>query len=303
VQPDGDSFVVVDPARPNDIIAVIRTFRKWVYLNGKPIPLSYHFLLRVDPHYQGSGIGEMLERVAFINDYENGTRYIMGYVVQDNAKSLAMQNKFTIDKPQALIELKRIFVLGFYVDSLIQQLEKYESMEKQVEFRRLPTAKAEISFAENTFKKMQLLPADLEDIFSNSLAEGTYVANEPTHDPIASFSIWNSGEIRSSRLPEMTKFMERPCVFYNLWVDGSSKLALDALQYMMLEVTKDIKGKESHDFIYIFVSEDHPLMPLLREFAQSLVVWKARLWYWDASFEFDSNFGCDLAYDPRDSLH
>jgi len=303
VQPDGDSFVVVDSSHPSDIIACTRSFRKWVYLNGKPVPLSYHFLLRVDNRYQGSGIGEMLERLTFINDYENGTRYIFAYVVQDNIKSLTMQKKFTVDAPEALAELKRIFVLGFYVENLIKHLEKFQKLEKKVEFKRLPTVASEVAFAGSSFKDMQLLPTDLDDLFANPLSEGTFVANPPSQPPCASFSVWNSGEIRSTRLPSTPKFLERPCVFYNLWFNRSSNISMDALQYLMLEVAQDIQTKMSHDFIYIFVSEDHPLASLLREAAQSLVIWKARLWYWDASFHFDPKMGCDLAYDPRDSLH
>jgi len=308
-QRDGECIVATPTDNPKDIVATARGYRKWVYLNGKKVPLTYHYLLRVSPRFRSSGLGEFTERILLNNDYEKGSRYILGYVIADNEKSIALQNRILNNRDSLQSELKRWFVCGYSPKSLSQKLKPIqETSSLRGEIRRIESVREQVEHTKMAFANAQLLPTDLSNIFRSKLSEGTYAlyaAEQGSNSkPIASFSIWNSGAIRSSKLPNMNHFLENPCVFYNCWYDPKlpKEKGVEALSYLLKHVADELHQKNSHGFIYCFLLEDQPLVPFLQPDAEYFVAWKARLWYWDASFHHDPSTGCDLAFDPRDSL-
>lgn len=312
-QRDTECIVATPADNPKDIIATSRGYRKWVYINGKKAPLTYHFLLRVSPRYRSSGLGEFTERILLNNDYEKGSRYILGYVVEDNEKSMALQKRILNNQDKLQTELKKWFVNGYSPKALSQKLE---SIQKETgssvkgHVRHIASVREQVEHTKKAFAGAQLLPTDLSNIFRSKLSEGTYAlyldenGGGDKSKPVATFSVWNSGAIRSSKLPSMKDFLESPCVFYNCWYDPSlsQQKGVEALVHLIKTVSDEILQNKTHGFIYCFLMEDHPLAESLRQSSEFFVAWKARLWYWDASFHHDPATGCDLAFDPRDSL-
>jgi hypothetical protein len=300
-----EGFLAVNTAEPDEMVATSRSFRKWALLNGREIPVAYHFLLRVAPKYRGSGLGEFIERVLLTSDYQNGIRYVMGYSIEDNLKSLAMQDRIVANRPLQE-ELKRLAVCGFFIKTALSKLKPNPAVADQVQLRRMTCYREQVQFTKKMFARAQLLPTDIHNIFKSVLSEGTVVATfKGSSEPIVSFSIWNGGEVRSSKLPSTTKFLEKPCTFYNFWRSPtiSEDQGKEILAHMIVSTVDEFHKSKTHDFVYCFFPEDHPLVAPLREWSQFVVNWKARLWYWDASVKYDPSVSTELAYDPRDSLH
>jgi len=172
---------------------------------------------------------------------------------------------------------------------------------KKLVIKHLTDVQEQSAWIRKVLAKFQLLPIDQENIFSSQFSEGTFVASNDGL-PVASVSVWNGGSIRSSRLKPDADFLRKACIFYNVWTkeDLPKEQKAECLMELLSVVGRE---KINHDFVYVFLQQDDPLAPVLQKKSELYLVWKARLWNWDSSFRFDPNFGCDLAYDPRDALH
>ena len=304
-QRNAECIVAYPVGDPKRIIATTRGVRKWVYLNGKPVPTTYHFMLRVDPRYRGCGLGHFTERILLYHDYEQGVRYIQGYVVPDNEKSLALQKRFTEENQTDSTDLKRWFVNGYSPEALINKVGELKFESRNFRVSRSDDVKIQVDHTKKYFGKTQLAPCDLSNIFRCKLSEGTYfLYGESANEPLASLSVWNSGAIRSSRLPGMKDFLETPCIFYNCWSSPalSDKEGQNALSWLIKSVAEILSKSKEHGYVYVFLLEDHPLAEFFRESAKFFIAWKARLYYWDAAFQHDPALGCETFFDPRDSL-
>jgi len=298
ILPFSESWIAYDPAFPGEMISCTRSFRKGVMINGMQAPLSYHFLLRVHPKYQGCGIGVYMERIMTIMDNKHGIRFILGYVIEDNTASLGLQKRMT--KTTTISEMKKFLATGVFMNVLNQQTVNKAGLE--LKMMKCPTEQA--NWVRKILAKHQLVPIDQENIFSNVLSKGTALAIK-NGEPVASLSIWNSGAVRSSRMKPDTEFLRNACMFYNIWVkeDLSQEQRTEYLSGLMWLVSRDQIDKKGHDFSYIFFHEDEQLAASLTQYAEWSLMWKVRVWNWDASFDLDSSYGICTAYDPRDSLN
>jgi len=304
IQGKTDSVVAVDVTEPNEIAAITRSFRKWVFLNGKPIPISYHFLIRVAPKYRGSGMAELVSRILLGIDYSKGVRYFLGYSVEDNVKTLALQERIVNSRPLQE-DMQQWRVRGFMLKNALEKLKVPTELKKKIEVYRTESVREQVEFTKKIFERAQLLPVDLHNIFRSPLSEGTFIARmNDKKEALASFSVWNSGEVRSNKLPSMENFLEQPCVIYNFWQnpDLPREQGRDILATLLLLVVEKMHEMKAHDFAYCFLLNNSPLIPLF-EWAEFIVNWKTRMWYWDAATRFDPKTGTDIVYDPRDSLH
>jgi len=196
-----------------------------------------------------------------------------------------------------LSELKRLVISALYTKNLTIE----GNSPKKLAIKYLNDVQEQVAWTKKVLAKCQLLPIDLDNIFSSQFSEGTYVASHHGQ-PVASISVWDGSSIRSSKFKSDAEFLRNACIFYNVWTkeDLSKEQKSDYLMELLSVVGRE---KVNHDFVYVFLQQDDPLSPVLQKRSELHLAWKARLWNWDSSFRFDPQYGCNVAYDPRDSLH
>jgi len=332
IKPEGLSHVAVDK-NTKQVIGLVRTHHRWVWAftptgDRKAIPFAYTSSLRLLPRYRGTGIADTLQRIALITEYNHGVRYFLAYIVQENTSSLNLAKRFVQDRTSTQKEFEISYAFGFPIDKPLKIPLQYPQGSLGVEFEmvKLDEVIDQVAWADKIAQliKQQLVPTDLDNIFSSPFCLGTYLACLKSPEKfrqkqegliefqhklvVASFSVF-SGFPNSQNQTTCL----RPVLILNAYstsalkrlgfsVDSESVLIGDAgLEFLIQELSKEYKNNKSHDFIFFMISGDqssHLQAEIFNKWDVYSGRWTTKFWTWDDSVQVDTR-SIQTFYDPQ----
>jgi len=188
-------------------------------------------------------------------------------------------------------------------DDVEKDVEYITIGDMDCEIRQINSVEEECELIEIMHGNNQFFPSDVESLVKSLFHLGTYILTDKKNNKIlGGIHAWNSGAIRITSLRDTEFRADEAALLYNpFWTKEFADLSPLICASLISSATLSLR-RAGFKYLYCFLPETHPTVPVIAEKATINVPWRARIWYVTNTTKVTVPDDSSIFYDPRQCL-